>query len=294
MVWRTDSKMKNKKSQLTLFVIIGIVIMVFFGSYIALKMNVDKKKAEKDIEKVSVVSESVPVKNYVEGHIKDLGMKAVKELGKQGGYLNKSLMGVNITIIETQVPVYLDNDIEYDRPNITEMEDQLAGYITEHVDEWIIHFEASKKSDYEIINPKINKTEVIITKKDITINVDYSFILDNEDVMSELHYFSTTVPVRLMTVYNVTNALINNMTKRDWPLEQYNITLDCDYIDSIADNLTLVYLLRTGYENITRVHILDAGYYNKSIFNDGFPFDFIVNNTNITGKIDGGACNYEE
>lgn len=309
----------NKKAQITIFIIVGIAILIFSAGLFNVKKSIEKKKTEKSIEEVSSYLDTVPIKNYIEGCIENekRGIDVTELMGKQGGYLDPDgdereiynlSLPTNYTIYSGfQVPVYLNGSILYPRPNITQMEEQISRYIILALDWCVEKFENAKKVDYLITKPEIDfsgiefnyskanvsyssilvKSEASINEDEISIKVDYPLLIENKNIKSIVYDFRATLPVRLKIVHNISEMLVENMT-RIYP-EEYDLTKDCRYVDLIANNRTTVEIIEDNH-NTSIILISDFGYYNRSVSNEAFRFYFIANNTNITGNVTADVC----
>ncbi|MFH0870863.1 MAG: hypothetical protein V1866_07480, partial [archaeon] len=91
-----SKKRGEKKGQLTIFVIVGLVALVIIGIFF---IYIGKNNASDDLTPDSVPDEFKPVSNYVQSCIHQLGTEAVKKMGAHGGYidpLDKEITPVNL------------------------------------------------------------------------------------------------------------------------------------------------------------------------------------------------------
>ena len=79
----------NKKAQVSIFIIIGLVLLLSVGSYLYLNQTKETKRAEAQrpvIEKAP--EEFAPVVNYVTNCLYDTAKTAIKLVGERGGNLD--------------------------------------------------------------------------------------------------------------------------------------------------------------------------------------------------------------
>jgi len=314
--------MMNKKSQISIFIIIGVALVIFSAGFMAVKSNIEKTKTEKGLEDTSSYLEVLPIKSYVEVCIEDLGRNATKIIGNQGGYLDPDcsehdkykldeelcLKTGNYTYINPyQIPIYLNGSKSYKRPDLEDIEEQISRYVILGMDDCIEDFEITQKIDYTITKPGINfsdigfnyskaevnysdilaKSEASLNDDEISIKVDYPLLIELDNLKSVIYDFRVILPIRLKHVYNISRMVANNMTRLYDEL--YNLTLDCGYVDSISDNRTTIEIIYDDHTT-TKILISDWGYYNKSAEKYAFQFLFAANNTNITGNVTYDAC----
>jgi len=93
-------KLKQKKSQVTIFLIIGLVMIIIVVSLVLLSRYAAKKTSKQETLDIKESSFDVqPIKNFVVDCLSFTSKNGLKTLGKQGGYLFKSQGG---TLIDYQ------------------------------------------------------------------------------------------------------------------------------------------------------------------------------------------------
>jgi hypothetical protein len=84
----------KKDSQVTIFFIVGIVIVIVFVVLFLISKNITKKASRQETSGVEeIVFDVQPIKNFVEECLSVVSENGLKILGKQGGYLFKSQGG---------------------------------------------------------------------------------------------------------------------------------------------------------------------------------------------------------
>ena len=94
----------SKKSQLTMFFLLGIVMISIFFFVFYLKRSVTETKLKKEVKKISTdVLETLAIKNYVQICLDDSVKEALTLAGIQGGniYENTNAFGINLTGVAT-------------------------------------------------------------------------------------------------------------------------------------------------------------------------------------------------
>ena len=103
---------KPTKSQVTLIMIVGIVILIVAVLFIYISKNSGKKIRETSIKEVHETAlEMQPVKELVSGCLDKLAKDAVVILGRQGGYIYESQGGSFVDFQETDEGMFfISND----------------------------------------------------------------------------------------------------------------------------------------------------------------------------------------
>ncbi|MBI2669316.1 hypothetical protein HYX14_05740 [Candidatus Woesearchaeota archaeon] len=92
---RSTRKGLDRKGQVTIFIIIGIVILFTFAgvTYVTKKVVKEKVTAEGEPVIAQVPQEFQPIQTYTENCLSQVGIKGLHILGQQGGYLYPELVG---------------------------------------------------------------------------------------------------------------------------------------------------------------------------------------------------------
>ena len=87
--------MNNKKAQVNLFIIIGIVIIIVAGIIIVINLP-EEKELEKEvtIQVAEKPVEFLPISNFVENCIAQIGTEGIKQIGFHGGYTDLEKYGI--------------------------------------------------------------------------------------------------------------------------------------------------------------------------------------------------------
>src|SRR3989338_553657 len=89
------SERSNKRAQISLFIIIGILVLfVFAGILYAVKISREAPLlAEEEPIIAKVPAQFAPLQEYTENCLKDTGKRGLILLGQQGGYMYPELVG---------------------------------------------------------------------------------------------------------------------------------------------------------------------------------------------------------
>ena len=213
-------KRGGKKAQLTLFVILGLVIIILFA---IIYFGFIRKPVEKEeFIREAVPEEFKPVQGYVELCIHRIGVEAIKRMGAHGGYIDPldpelaliplsfdsstptesdlvSLTGEE----EGAVPYYLhvpgrSNRLNYGlgsfAPTIESMEYQLSVFISRNLPACVGDFEELEERGFRVSADNDNiSTGSFIRDDKIEIFVNYNLDVSKKDVKTKITRFKNII-----------------------------------------------------------------------------------------------------
>src|SRR3990167_4941783 len=94
---------KQKKGQISIFIIMGIIILVIGSIFVYQKYSINKSTSEDDVAFVSqeVPLQFQPVYAYVENCLISTSLDALEIIGEQGGYIDYGDFGFSESIDPT-------------------------------------------------------------------------------------------------------------------------------------------------------------------------------------------------
>ncbi len=214
----------KKRGQITVFVIVGILVILGFLLFFYLRERTTIFTPE-----VVVPQEIAPIKRYVESCMQDIGEKAVIMLGMQSGYVEipeeiamnpQAYINVGGPI---KLPYWYLNGIDIS-PTLANMQSQISDYVSKNLKDCLKNF-----SDFDefIIEEKGEiRTKTVIAEEDVIITTDYLLVIKNRkgDKITEWSLYTTSVPVRLKKIYRLAKGIMNAENK-DMFLEKTTIDL---------------------------------------------------------------------
>lgn len=95
--FKAEDKMKTKKSQITMFIIIGLVLFIVVGLVLYLAKSAVKKQVQASTRSAQQTPvDTISIKNFVTNCLDKLSKESALMIGAQGGYLFKSQGGTLI------------------------------------------------------------------------------------------------------------------------------------------------------------------------------------------------------
>ncbi len=135
-------KEKNKRGQLSLFIIIAIVLIIIVISSFFIVQFQQKKNPLFE-----------PVESFIQSCVEETVDESVVGLSMQGGYYNKEPSGSYLLF---KVPYYFDNG-KINVPSKNDIEKEFSDYIENGIINCIDDFKNFKEQEYDIIagNPSV-------------------------------------------------------------------------------------------------------------------------------------------
>jgi len=208
----------KKRSQITLFVIIGIVIL--FSTLIVLYI---RSQVTGD---PLVILDKDPVTDYVEHCLLQVTEDAVLLAGQQGGYVDVNpdkvaeLLPFDSPLLSVSgrlyIPYWLYQDSGRDRSEMPALhksydEDrsiqwQIEHYIAEHIPE-CVDFEVLASQGLDVSEMGILEPGVIITEESVNVKLHYPLKIYEDETVNTKSDFFAEIPVRLGRIYRLAKEI---------------------------------------------------------------------------------------
>ena len=247
----------SRKSQTTVFMIIGLVIII--GG--AIFFSATQKAPSKLEPEIKIVQEQVPIefdplKSYANDCAHSIGVEGLKIIGKQGGYISladSTLNRESFTITqnptesdavsfakdsELKIPYWWHlksaNNCKGDckfvskRPDLrsteNSIEKQLERYINLKFKECLNNFEPFTERGFKVTEAGKIKADVTIGSQEVIILVDYPLDIEIQDARARLSQFLVRIPVNLDKIYDLATKITNLEIKHRY-LENHVLNL---------------------------------------------------------------------
>ena len=232
-----------KRGQLTIFIIIGVVMI---GSLAFLAVN------KGFFNKLNPEADSVS--NFVQDCIKQTGENGIFALGLQGGYYSPPNNSV-----EYGIPYYY-LDEENLMPSKSEIEGEINSYVNNNLASCINDF-----SDFSDLTIDAGEMSAVSTIADnnVVFNVDYPVTIRKDESSSLVRDFKVPVQIRLGTIYNSAEKIIQEKMSHE------GICLSCMLDISLENDLKIDV---NDYENETAIIVISDE--NSKINDEMFEFVF--------------------
>ncbi|MBD3248749.1 hypothetical protein GF336_01770 [Candidatus Woesearchaeota archaeon] len=227
----------DKKGQIAIFIIVGILILVSAVSVIYIRSIVTKEKIAPELPRIARVADEVePIQDYVEFCINDIGEQGLKKLGKQGGYLDLEENGISANPVEPtegkaivfppdlMIPYwwYLESSNECgkefpctfgsERPELEgqiSIQSQLQDYVSGELRACLDDFAPFVEQGFTVEEAGDITTIVTFTQTDTIIYVDYPLEVEKEGKHT-INQFYTRIPVNMKKMYSLATDIVNS------------------------------------------------------------------------------------
>ena len=264
----------NKRGQVTVFIIIGIVILfTFAGVFYFTQFSVkDEIVSEADIVIASVPTEFEVLKVYTENCIEDVAKTGLKILGQQGGYIYPDLVGTysktkptdadGLILEPSKVPYWhynvkpnradkivfssLQPELSSEDNDGMSIEEQLARYVEENLIGCLDNYHVFENQGF---NFKFDNNKRVVTTKvtDNSVNflLEMPFVASKGSAETSFLKFFVKIPIALKHYYEVADQITNTQSEFNF-LEKQGMELVSIY--SQKDPKYLAPTSDVGYE----------------------------------------------
>lgn len=214
----------GKKGQITLFVILGIVLIIGVLLFVFLSNSQKENSVDKFNKDVTTSStEFRPIQTYVENCIHVVGRNAIDLIGSKGGDIEPfsgryvpakfydDSVGDNDGVllgntddsfvpfwIQSTTPVTTDKiKMKLDVPTIDYVSKQIEDYVDEHLGNCLNNLSDFEKLGYNLSEMDSPKTEVKILDEEVIIKTEMKTIVSKGKNVQEFKNFLTREPVPL-------------------------------------------------------------------------------------------------
>ncbi len=261
----------NKKGQVTIFIIIGIIILFTFAGIMYFTKTVTKQDiliaAEPSLSEVP--SAFKPINTYTESCINQLGKKGLLILGEQGGYIYPDLVGKysvsnptnsdGINLEPLKVPYWhynvqpngankityssLKPELFYDDDPKMSIEAQLSRYVEEKLEECLDDYSPFTSQGFEvtIVNKDAKEVDVKIGESSVGFLLEMEVKAKKGESETTIHKFYQKILLDLKHYYD-TASLIAETQQEKYILERHGLELisiyshkDPQYFPPISD-----------------------------------------------------------
>lgn len=197
--------MQNKKSQIAIFILLGIVLLIAV-SFIVYTKNETKKIEE---ELIDLPLEIQPIKLFVDSCIKQTSEEGIDFISLQGGYYDVPEPNVNEFIFE--VPYYFYSG-QNNFPQKDAIQEELGRYIEDNLNSCLNNFLVLKDQGYEIEQGSIEADTKFIQNR-VLVNLEYPLTIKKQDTEFKLEKFISTIDFDFNHIYEILIDIQNEQQK---------------------------------------------------------------------------------
>jgi len=198
----------NKRGQVTIFVIIGIVLIILILLFIFLREKVYIGPSTSQ----SLESQFPQIREHIEECLVEVAYPRLKQMGLQGGYINTP--SDTFELHNSNKVSFLCYNIE-DQPycrsrvlRISDMEQELSEFILQDLQTQCLNINAFDKAGLDLIQGQL---EITTTINDDTVLLEANFpiTIRRGDLVVEESEFSALIQVPLGRLYQASRDIVN-------------------------------------------------------------------------------------
>ncbi len=274
LVSSKNSLRVSRRGQITVFIIIGIFILLVIAGLLFMKNSFEKEDVKSKEDKIVDSAQlGGDVQNYIENCIERTGEDALVYIGEQGGYYDLP----EVYDPEFNLPYYFYENEDY-FISLEELEKQLSAYMDEHLFFCLENFESFKDKGYEIEQGVIN-TETKVVSGKVIFNVNFPVNVVKGSVGKELLVFETDIQSRLETILEISKQLIDGVVERPFAInlgQISDLSLDNDLMIELSDLNEDVYFTIVDKNTLGDKEIYDFNFVVRYQFGEDDDDDEVV------------------
>jgi hypothetical protein len=269
-----------KKGQVTVFIIIGIIILIIAGLLFFFRSELFGVQLDVALEQDRVSGDALVVQEYVSSCLQDVSIEALQLLGQGAGYINLSRQDIHnrqfiqgsdptssdyVSFAALNIPYWWYEDSEHacvqcsittkNMPTLDLMETQVAIYVEEHLDACLGDFVGLEAQGFTVTPSATMSVDVEAVDEMVYVQLSYPLSLTKEASTSSLGKWYVDVPVPLENIYEAASEIMY-MQIADQFLEQITLNIISAYSGLDEERLPPFAGFTEGYVSIYWVHAL--------------------------------------
>jgi len=246
----------SSRGQVTVFIIIGIILVFAFAGILYVTQNVSESQLEtqETILTSSVPQAFAPVQFYTENCLEQIAKRGLLILGEQGGYINPDLIGdFSLSDPTEHDGIYLEplkvpywhynqnpnqaNEMAFAslRPGMTikdnpelSIEAQLSRYVREEINGCLENYDPFRTQGFTFSDVAVNDVDVRILPQEVLFSMDLPLEAAIGDSEGRFDHFVVRVPLQLQRYYTLAQNI--TLTEQEF-----------GYLENIGLNLVQIY-----------------------------------------------------
>ena len=231
---KNKSNMKMKRGQVTIFVVLGLVLIAAIAGVLYIVKNQERPRVDVPDD---LVFEHNNIKKFVESCTYSIAKEAIIKLGEQGGYIDPLATGVTfvpgfptkgrgfefVEGSEFVIPYWYHMsspdscvygcDFASEQPQLLgsssfSVESQISDYIELQLNDCLRDFSDFDYSGLDITQPDVFVANTIIGRDKVTIKLDNDILLGKDGETTTISEFSTDLDVKLGDMFIVGSELV--------------------------------------------------------------------------------------
>ena len=268
-------RVNRTRGQITIFVILGIVLLIGAGFYIYYTNRIKSSS----ITVPQYTGDFGRVQTFVDDCMEQVGRQGITELGRHGGYIdpmNNTYTPISIATNQidqtesdmaflnskdsaTGIPYWYYSksrsgcwhcDVSSLSPTISSMETQLGLYMDSNIEQCLDNYNSFKGQGLDISEILNSSTRVNITESSVNFLNNYSVMIKKTDgEVNYINLFYKEVDIPLMQYYLIATNITQNEIDKEY-LDVYALYLLGQYNGLNENKLPPLSAYQTGYDPV--------------------------------------------
>jgi hypothetical protein len=223
--------MFQKKGQITLFIILGIVLIVSFSLVFYLFQS-NTGRGESEIQQIQSFELSTsPIKSYVDSCLQNTATEAIDYIGKHGGYYDlDQTYSTNSAPYNTAYYFYRDIN---SMPSINIIEKELSNYINDNLFFCLQNFVIFEEQGFNIDMEEI-KSKVSLHENNAVFNLEMPLKIKREDQQKTMESFTVNINSRLKKMIDSASILTSEQV-----IDPDYICMSCIFRESMKNDFII-------------------------------------------------------
>ena len=228
---------RSKLAQITLYIILGLILVFVVGLGVYFVGNVSKQETEKTSEKTQELGlEFEPVEIYMRDCIKKSVIESAYEFGQQQGYFRIPEPVLSINSSSLAYYYYKSKNII---PSNDRFQEEFSRIMEDNVITYCSDFSIFENTGFSVKTSNAS-TSVRILEDKVIIDIDYPLDVTKDQTKANLKKFSYTLQFRIGHIINISRELVDALAKEPYALDltlllNYDVDISVIHYDKCHD-----------------------------------------------------------
>ena len=212
----------QKRGQVTVFIVVGIVILIVFSLLFFLRGSLGEASFEDEMNSLIVPKQLEPINTHIDACLTETVLDGVSILGEQGGYITlpKDIMQRSATNqFSNTLEIYKGAEVAYwyfetangietqNIPTLESMTTELEEYIDENFEDCFYDLDNFREQGFEIQEPTIAISEVTINNNNIQVKLVSDTSVTLKEVAKDIDKNMIIVNSKLGELYELSKRI---------------------------------------------------------------------------------------
>jgi hypothetical protein len=213
----------KNKGQIAIFVLLGFVLLIAASFFLFIRSD-----NVYEIERYQELPiDFIPVKNYIDSCIKNVGRDAIEYVSKRGGYFELPQYSYNDQFTQTAYYYYEYFELP---PKLEVIQNSISEYIENELSYCLDGIK--NLSQFSNVEYYIENINTLIVKNSVIIESIIPTEIKKDDSSYNIKDYRITIDNRLFDIYNYNEYIINKQLD-----DKYSICLSCIINRATTDDL---------------------------------------------------------